>query len=556
MLKSILNKYTLALSWLILLGAFLLARLPYFLYSPVPEVATEDTMENYEVVMQMLSGEGKIDFSHISAGYPLFLMFIGFISNTIMAVVIAQNIASFVAGAFFIYAIHRCYPNLTIWVAFVFTGYFASENNIHWDSDLYPDSLYASVLLLLCGVLLLAIKKNNIYYYSIASCLLGYLVLIRVSSVFLFPIILILIVFLLVNKKPVKSLIALLAPVIIILFSYSAYNSYSIGSFNFIPVERISRAKRPVEKRITVSGQDQKFINHVLNFLPPEHEYNLIQNSWDVDKVNTAYLETRFGNELYLDSTGKLILKTIFFKKLNIDTLVSSSKLDQYEIYKNEFHQRFGFTKCFIEVSYSDSKYKTINLLAYFSNFTIDYDFYNYRYGWRYFFFNVGQCQTGPFRYYPYHGGKKGIMIDDQLRIFGFKELVNYPPKTSADFEKEKEKRNASIPYKIYGKAKKIFFSILFKNIVWVILFFAAFFISFYKLIKSKFSDSNSFLVFIFCLINISSALLFTLISMALPRYTFTTEFTYYIVISLLPLMVEFSLFKTKKFDKNLSQIK
>ena len=552
MLKSILNKYALALSLLILLGAFLLARLPYFLYSPVPEVATEDTMEYYEVVMQILSGQSKIDFSHISAGYPLFLMFIGFISNTIMAVVIAQNIASFISGAFFIYAIHRCYPNLTIWAAIVFTGYFASENNIHWDSDLYPDSIYASMLLLFCGMLLLAIKNDNIYYYSIASFIAGYLILIRVSSIFIFPVILIFIVFLLVNKKPVKTVIALLAPVIIILFSYSAYNSYSIGSFSFIPVERLSGAKRPVEKRIAASEQDQKFINHVLDFLPPENEYNLIRNSWDIDKVNNAYLETRFGNELYFDSSGALILKTIFFKKLNIDTLVASSKLEQYEIYKNEFHQHFGNTKCFIEVSYSDYKYKTINLLAYFSNFTIDYDFYNYRYGWRYFFFNVGQCQTGPFRYYPYQGGNKGIMIDDKLRLFGFKELVNYPPKTSDDFEKEKEKRNASISYKIYGKAKSLFFAAFFKNIVWIILFFAAFLISFYKLIKSKFSDSDSFLVFVFCLINISSAFLFTLISMALPRYTFTTEFTYYIVISLLPLMVNFSLLKTKKIDTSL----
>ena len=552
MVKTFLNKYALALSLLILLGAFLLARLPYFLYSPVPEVATEDTMEYYEVVMQILSGESKIDFSHISMGYPLFLLFIGFISNTIMAVVIAQNIVSLISGSFFIYAIHRCYPNLTIWAATVFTGYFASENNIHWDSDLYPDSIYASMLLLFCGMLLLAIKKDNIYYYSIASFIAGYIILIRVSSVFIFPIILILIVFLVVNRKPMKTVIALLVPIIIILFSYSAYNSYSIGSFSFIPVERLSGAKRPVEKRIIASKKDQKFINNVLSFLPPENEYNLIENSWDIDKVNNAYLETRFGNELYLDSSGALVLKTTFFKKLNIDTLVASSKLEQYKVYKNEFCQHFGYTKCFIEVSYSDYKYKIINLLAYFSNFTIDYDFYNYRYGWRYFFFNVGRCQKGPFRYYPYQGGYKGIMIDDKLRIFGFKELVNYPAKTSDDFEKEKEKRNASISYKIYGKAKSLFFAVFFKNIVWVILFFAAFLISFYKLTKSKFSDSDSFLVFVFCLVNISSAFLFTLISMALPRYTFTTEFTYYIVISLLPLMVNFFLLKTKKIDTSL----
>lgn len=552
MIKTFLNKYALAFSLLILLGAFLLARLPYFLYSPVPEVATEDTMEYYEVVMQILSGQSKIDFSRISAGYPLFLMFIGFISNTIMAVVIAQNITSFISGAFFIYAIHRCYPNLTIWAAIVFTGYFASENNIHWDSDLYPDSIYASMLLLFCGMLLLAIKKDNNNYYSIASGIAGYLILIRVSSVFIFPLILILIVFIFVNKKTIKTVVALLVPLIIILFSYSAYNSYSIGSFSFIPVKRLSGSTRPVEKRIIASEQDQKFINNVLSFLPPENEYNLIENSWDIDKVNNAYLETRFGNELYLDSSGALILKTIFFKKFNIDTLVANSKLDQYKIYKNEFSQHFGYTKCFIEVSYSNYKYKTINLLAYFSNFTIDYDFYNYRYGWRYFFFYVGRCQTGPFRYYPYNGGKKGIMIDDKLRIFGFKELVNYPAKTSDDFEKEKEKRNASISYKIYGKAKKLFFLVFFKNIIWIILFFAAFIISFYKLIKSKFSDSDSFLVFVFCLINISSALLFALISMALPRYTFTTEFSYYIVISLLPLIINFSLFRTKKFNTNL----
>ncbi len=544
MFKSLFNKYCFTLSLFILLGSFLVARLPYFLYSSVPEVATEDTMEYYEVVMKILSGQNKVDFSNISAGYPLFLLLIGLISNTIAGVVIAQNLLSLSAGVFFLYAINKFYPKLTLWAAIIFSGYFASEYNIHRDTILTPDTINASLLFLFSGLIIFSIKKKDLLSSSIASLVASYLIIVRSSGVVIIPILIALVIFMLINRYNIKNLAALVLPFILVLFFYSSYCYNSFGTFTFITVGRMAKKKEntndKTKEQKAISIEDRKFINSVQDFLPPDNAFNLIRHSWEIRKVNQAYMDIRFGNELYLDSINRLNLSYLFMGSLIIDTCIEKNSVSAFEQYKKTFSDKFGHEKHYIFPEINANKFKIVTFLAYFDNYTLNYDFYNERYPWRWWFFYVGQCQKATFRYYPYHSGMTGKMIDDSLRIFGFKEMVNYPSKTGDDYEKELGKRNTSVIYKIYLKTKTFFFSVFFRNIFWIILFFVAFILSTYRLINTKAKDTDSFLVFIFCSINIGSALLFTFFAGADTRYSFTAEFTYYAVASLVPVLFFF----------------
>jgi len=205
MLKSLVQKNTLLISFLIITGIFLLARLPFFLYCPVPEPQTEDTPEYFEVVMKMLADNSKVDFSFIPIGYPLFLLITGLINNTLLAVAIAQNILALISCLFFIYAVHQSYPKLTIWAALVFAGYVSSENNIHWDTHFTPDSLYTSLLIFFSGFLILTIKKENLIFGVLASATAAYLLLIRASAVFIIPVMICVVAFIIYNNYNSKK---------------------------------------------------------------------------------------------------------------------------------------------------------------------------------------------------------------------------------------------------------------------------------------------------------------------------------------------------------------
>ncbi len=545
MRKSFLNKNALALSILILLSAFLVARLPFFLSCPVPEPQTEDTPEYFEVVMKMLAGNSKVDFSFIPIGYPLFLLLIGLIKNTLLAVAITQNILALISCLFFIYAIHQCYPKLTIWAALVFAGYLSSENNIHWDTHFTPDSLYTSLLIFFSGFLMLALKKENLIFGALASATAAYLLLIRASAVFIIPVMICVVAFLIYNNYNRKKIIGFVLPFLSILLIYSAYNYYSTGIFNFITTARFQLGKTTSPYALR-TDEEQNFINEAIRFLPPENEFDLIKNSWNVKKVTNAKLETRFGNELYIDSTGNLFFKTVFFKKMVLDTIVTPKNKDAFTNYKNEFIKRFGSSICVIKPEENKAKIKVLNFAFYFTNFTEKFNYYEHWWGYNYWFFHVGRTQTKAYTWHTFFTGLAGKPIPDDLRKFTFKEMADYRQKTGADYEVEKDKRDNSIVYRIYIKVKKYLIAPLFRNYAWVLIFIIAFFISGYKTLTSKFINTEAFIIFMLCAINIGSALVFTLWGAAMPRYSFTTEFTYYAVVALLPALINFSILKDK----------
>lgn len=540
-MKFVLKKYSFVISVIILLATFLLARLPFFLFTPIPDPQTEDTPEYYLVVMELLSGKSKIDFSYIPIGYPLFLLVIGLINNSLLAVATAQNVLALASVIFFIYAVYKSYPSLTLWAAIVFTGYLGSENNIHWDSHLTPDSFYVSLFIFFTGLIVLFLKTQKSLYAALASVVVACVLLVRISAIFLLPLILLVALYLYFkseNGKFIKTF-ALIAPCAFVLLGYSAYNYYSVDDFSFIPMARM----RPIKFNSDVnakkiSEEDQKFINSLMHFLPDSNEFVLVEKSWNIKKVNQAYQVIRFGNQLYLDSLNRLMLQPVFMKQQIIDSIIHPDAINDFENYKSKFAEKFGYSKVAIVPAKNTLKYRLVNFAGYFLNFTDKMDFYNHQWGWRYWFFYVGRSQTWDYPWHTIDTGIEGKTIDTKLRLFTYKEMVNYPLKTEEDFQNEKTNRNNSIVYRIYVKLKKYYLKPLFRNFVWILLFMAVFVISFYKTVKSKLNDTASYIILVVCCIHLGSAFIFSFISMAMPRYSFTTEFIYYAVVALSPLLL------------------
>ena len=83
---------------------------------------------------------------------------------------------------------------------------------------------------------------------------------------------------------------------------------------------------------------------------------------------------------------------------------------------------------------------------------------------------------------------------------------------------------NPSILKTIY-EYYEVSYNLIFRNILWLLLFFTVAFLSFKRLLKSGFKDINSFLIFLFPVMFISNAILVSLVESSLVRYSYTVEF-------------------------------
>ena len=523
--RYFLKDYCLFFSTAAVVFFFFLSRYPFFAFTPIAEVTTEDSVEYYGMVLDFISGKNKIDFGYLSPGYPFFLFIIGILKNTTIAVILAQNLVALLAGIFLIYSIYSCYGSYAYLISFTLCGYFSSELNIDVDSLILPDSIYTSLLIFYCSFLILALEKNKVIYWIFLSLISAELILIRSSALFIFPVMFCIVFFMVYNKYKRSSVLAFIVPFSIIMVIYSAYNYYSINTFTIVTNKRgyhIQTISTPITE------DEQKMVNEFISFLPKDNLLKTANDSWDFVAVHNSYCRIRWGTELYFDSLDNLILQHKFDEKIYVDRIVNY-KSASYITYKQKLKEKIGYTKYELNLGANLAKFTLVNFAAYFNSFRrTDYDFYGYKYGWRYYFYLVNQTQQKPFIYYPMISPVEGTLIKDSLRFIAFKELINSNLKSETDFQNLKTSRNSTLLYKLYDSFNRIIRDVLFNNYFWIFVFIIGFIYSIIINIQFRFNNIAIFLLFIFCCLHISSALLFST-RVVLPRYSFTTEFIYYL---------------------------
>lgn len=109
----------------------------------------------------------------------------------------------------------------------------------------------------------------------------------------------------------------------------------------------------------------------------------------------------------------------------------------------------------------------------------------------------------------------------------------------TAEIEKQKHLENVNINdaaevelkptilKSVFQLIEKIFI-IIFRNILWIILYAVVFILSSYQLIKSRFKNIDALIPFLFCLIYLTKAILVSLVEVSLERYSYTVEYAVY----------------------------
>lgn len=546
------SRKILYIAFLVFVIPFIITRLPFFLHYPCVSI-DPDYLHYYMIVDQINKGLFPT-FIIRTPGYPIFLKMIFTFFNHNMAVVFMQNILSLFVGLFFIFIIFKVYTNrfkyLPLLAAIGMAAFISSSNHLIADTTLLTESLFVNSIILFFSLFILALHRKKNRLWVLCSFIMAAVILIRPTGIFLVLIFLIILVFLFVRGMPPpagqssgdlffhrflkvikkKEVLSFSLPFIGILFLLSVYNYFTIGVFTFSGQYSqhalISFTATFLEKKETYKPQINKIIDESKKEIKRRHKA-AVEESWNHWKLNRALRRYYNKNRDFI-----------------FESLLSLEKKDSYILYMKwrPLLSDMGWTAIKKNpVTYL--KYVYTNLFFYFFHNMKDPDFYRElqkRY-WtslnRKSFYQEYLPNSISLRMY-YKKDYVETLSDDFLKSF-LKEL--WQPRTLSKFKigNVEEKEVHIEPTFLQGvhKIYKKIYNVLFRNIIWTFIFLFALVFSFYKLVKSRFRHKGSLIMFTLTLAALLHGLIICMFSFAISRYSYTTEFAFYLSLFLLPII-------------------
>ena len=231
-LISVVDKYQLTLSVIVVISTYFIPRLPWFLDYQVPLLAY-DSASYFVPIKAYLSGTTPL-FDVRTIGYPAFILLTSTFSKSLTSVVVAQCLITLLSSLILLTAINRTFPAFTLLSGLGIASYVAQPMVATNDFMLLTESLYGSVIILIIAMLFITLKKRNgIVSSLLLSIFIALAVLIRPSAIFLISLYLFVLVFMLINKHSYKRLLSLVLPMPLIFLAYLSYNNYTLGKYSF-----------------------------------------------------------------------------------------------------------------------------------------------------------------------------------------------------------------------------------------------------------------------------------------------------------------------------------
>lgn len=514
LLIKYIGKRSLPISFIVIIGCFIVSRYPFFMYFPFPGgYLTSDTLDYFKVALEIQ--EGKIPLFDIrTPGYPLFLFVIGLLSNKVMSVILIQNIITLLVSCFFTYVVYSSYRKLTFAAAAIVIFYFMMNHSLEEDSSLLTNSLYTNLLILFLGWLIVCLNKNK--YWMLLSLCLGAIIYVRPSGLFLFPIVILILIFLFISEKYKYAWLKLLIPAGIMLFSLSFYNWMTINKFSVSPWGGMNLAGVIVtfiSDDLSYSDCENKVIADLKASVSEEDRRNLELNS-DIAVHQRIYFE----NYYLLIPFYKNLVKSCNYNGY-VEALPSIKKIGFDSIKKNpEKYLMFVITNLYYYIIEGNLKE---HQLFYYSEVERRYEnIYSHDY-------------PSADRLWVY--GLDSVSL--KLIKYTYKEF--YDARDVLSYKTRYNALTSSLLFKFYDIYTLKINRILLRNWFWPLCLIVIFFISGTKLVISRLRDKEALLLFVICGVNVCSAILVSLVEVSFFHYTYMTEFTYYMALGLSPLLLK-----------------
>jgi hypothetical protein len=212
-----------------LLAVFIISRLPYFWFYPSVRMA-QDTNGYLDLVKEVQDGHLP-HFIFRTPGYPLFFWLITLFTWRWIAVVYVQNLLSLASSLVLVHAVSRLRRSLAVPATLAMCGFLGSSQVVLYDVALLSECLYTNCVILTVAFLLHAFRDASRANLGTASALMAFAILVRPAGVYFGVTYALVLAFLAWNRLPARSVVAFLVPFPAILLVFCAYNYATISSF-------------------------------------------------------------------------------------------------------------------------------------------------------------------------------------------------------------------------------------------------------------------------------------------------------------------------------------
>ncbi len=511
------NKKT--LSWISLLVSliwvtvtFLLKRLPFYLYSPV--VLFRADSGSYYEVMKQLGGNGLPRFEIRPPGYPLFIKVVTSLHDSIIAVSCYQTILAFISTLLLVYAIHRIFPAVTLIFSFFLTVFVNGLIFFQYETTYLTESLFVSSTFVFIAFSFLALNKPEKRRYWILLSISTFLaIMIKPASMFLLPFFVLFVLFLWFRKSSLKIYLSLLAPIVSLLFLFSAYNYVSAGFFKVSAFGSLNMLGATINFQKTNSNYLTSVNNAIEKFSTPSANYNTCHKfKYYLMKDSLFKQET---DSLYPGVRKEIVLEQIFSEVSN-DAIKNNPSI---------YFQRF------------------ISQFLYYYKREFSYTALN---GFRREL--LYRCSLKYFKEEDYNERKKGIMME-----LHYQKMPPLPEHITVESNQVRFNiKHQKLIRKAYSFERFMasLTSFTRKTVLMRTLLFINFIVSLILLILQLGQNPKVFALFIFNTVAILKGLLIALVETAINRYAYTMSFVEYLsfLISILLVWEIILLFRNKNF--------
>ncbi|MBF0344088.1 MAG: glycosyltransferase family 39 protein [Nitrospirae bacterium] len=519
---------------LVIIVPFLITRLPFYLYYPMVTL-TPDSWTYTRQVFNILNGVLP-QFDHRTPGYPLFIALVSkLFTNSNLAIVATQSMVCLGSLLYFAYVLYYNFkPSVALLAALALT---AAANTITfiWSETTYmTESLYVSSLIIFFACLIQALYSKKAMYWGIASFIMGFIVWVRPSGLFLIVPMLFTTAFLVKNSHPKRLLIAFVFPFVVMMLSLATYNHFTIRSFTLSPfgANNIFAVTMPfMETDSNLPPEVRKeFSRSVGDRVTKEVKY-AINNSWDIKTLHDA-----FFNIYPQNLAVTLELKNVLPQSPSAATALMSLYPYMNSIAGTSIKRHPLLYTKFVSVMFL------------------------------YYFLNINQDEAGitgqenmyntviPYNIYTLISHYNTMKVSNQQNAAIIKQTLNeyaepFPPKRNF-YTIFLSKTGTGVKlellavhlvrngFQAFSTAYLRYHKLLFKNIYWVVLYLIVFLYSIYVLCKSRFSSTEAFITVMIGSVPVLSAALGSLVSVAYIRYSYVVEFCYYLTIAFLPTLL------------------
>ncbi|MEO5360934.1 MAG: hypothetical protein H7843_10885 [Nitrospirota bacterium] len=489
---------------------FMITRLPYLLYYPVVLIRP-DSYGYFDVAMQIVSGAWP-DLSLRTPGYPMFIAAVLLVSKEILSVIIVQNLLSLLAALTFVYGIFISYRYMAPLAALGMAAFISSHAHMAGDCSLLSESLYVSATVFAFAFLTIALKRCSPLFFALSSLALGFVVYIRPAGLFVVAVFVPVIVW--INGHSRRAMVAFVLPFLSMLLVLCCYNYIMLKSF---ALDNFSGEVFVVANSIFLE-EDDKYpaaLNAAIRKIravATNEERAFLNSIWDKKKYNDTISAIFAHAGSHGGIIGAISEALGNPPKKEMKKVLKTLVIDAMKKHPVEFTKKFF-----------------LFLLIYYDNARSDTDIYNSINGSYSSLYLTGQAEK--------EGGH--AVARTLMRYISPLPLPYFTVETVKQGGQKAARAGEYVATWLQGFHLLIYTKLhraLFRGLFWPLAFAAAYVASAVLLVRSGWSNTGALLLF-----TMGSAVFVHAVGVALSthpdlRYSYTLEFSYYLLPLLFPI--------------------